>query len=148
MERLKQRLAPHSLLALDTSIFIYHFEANPTCLPFTRTLLNSVASGTHEAVISELVLLELLVKPLRLKRDDLADQYEILLDHFPHLMIFPIQRDVLRHAAKLRARYGIKTPDAIHLATALEHHATLFVCNDRELKPVGGMDVLVLSELR
>lgn len=147
METLKRRLAPHSLLALDTSIFIYHFEAHPTYLPFTRFLLHSVATGNRGAIISELVFLELLVKPMSLEREDLADQYELLLDNFPNLKTRPIQRTVLRRAAHLRGRHRVKAPDAIHLATALESGATVFICNDKELRAVQGIETIILGDL-
>ena len=146
MERLERLLASHPLLALDTSIFIYHFESHPTYLPFTRSILQTVAAGARDAIISELVLLELLVKPMSLEQEELADQYEILLEHFPHLKICPIQRAVIRRAAQLRGRYRMKTPDAIHLASALENGATLFIGNDRGLRVVQGIEVMVLKD--
>jgi len=84
---------------------------------------------------------------MNLEREDLADQYELLLDNFPHLKAHPIKRTVLRTAAQLRGRYRIKTPDAIHLATALESGATVFICNDRGLKAVQEIEFIVLGDL-
>lgn len=97
-------------------------------------------------MISELALLELLVKPLNLGQVGLADRYEILLENFPHLSIRPIDRAVIRRAAQLRGRYRLRTPDAIHLATAVESGATLFVCNDKGLGPVKGIECVVLDD--
>lgn len=147
MERLRRLLAPHSLIGLDTSIFIYHFEANPAYLPVTKPLLQTVSTGACEAIVSELVLLELLVKPVGLEREDLADQYEILLENFPHLNICPIERTVIRRAARFRSRNKMKTPDAIHLATALENGATLFVCNDHALRAVREIEIMIVDDV-
>ena len=36
---LQQRLAPHQLIGMDTSVFIYHLEANPQYLPLTQQIL-------------------------------------------------------------------------------------------------------------
>lgn len=108
--------------------------------------MQTVAAGARDAIISELVLLELLVKPMSLEHEELADQYEILLEHFPHLTICPIRRAVIRRAAQLRGRHRIKTPDAVHLATALENGATLFIGNDRGLKAVQGIEIMVLGD--
>jgi|Deesub1362B_J571_1020462.scaffolds.fasta_scaffold25711_2 hypothetical protein len=36
MERLRDRLTGHAVIALDTSIFIYHLEAHPRYQPLTH----------------------------------------------------------------------------------------------------------------
>ena len=41
MERLDQRLAGHTWIGLDTSVFIYQFEAHPRYLPVTRFLAST-----------------------------------------------------------------------------------------------------------
>ena len=46
----------------------------------------------------------------------------------------------------LRTKYGVKTPDAIHLATAIEHKADVFVTNDRQLKKVKEIVMLYLGD--
>jgi predicted nucleic acid-binding protein len=52
-------------------------------------------------------------------------------------------------ASELRAIYTLRTPDAIHLATALKAGAAAFVSQDRRLKGMQpkGMKVLPLSDL-
>ncbi|MEK6813432.1 MAG: PIN domain-containing protein, partial [Nitrospirota bacterium] len=131
---------------LDTSLFIYHFEAHPAYVPLTRSILDGVATGARRGIASELVLLELLVKPFRLDREDLADQYEVFLAHFPNLEIRPVGRNVARTAARIRANHGFAAPDAIHLANAVENGATIFVCNDKRLRSVKGIEVLILDD--
>ena len=46
----------------------------------------------------------------------------------------------------LRAQYNIRIPDALQIATALESGATVFVTNDRRLKKVQDLHVIVLQE--
>lgn len=52
--------------------------------------------------------------------------------------------DIARRAAGLRARYGVRTADAIHLATALVAGASAFVTTDRRLARVKEIEVRVL----
>ena len=52
---------------------------------------------------------------------------------FPNLKVFDITPQISAEAARLRARYGQRTPDAIHTATALAAGADLLVTNDRDL---------------
>lgn len=37
----ERRLAGHTVLGLDTCVFIYHFEAHPHYLPYTQALLGA-----------------------------------------------------------------------------------------------------------
>ena len=52
------------------------------------------------------------------------------------------------HAAEVRARHGLRTPDAIMLATAVESGATLAITNDAAWRKVTGIEVLLLGDLK
>jgi len=56
--------------------------------------------------------------------------------NFPNLMVVDIDRNIARQAAQLRAKYGIKTPDAIQVAACITTGAELFICNDIRLKKI------------
>lgn len=74
--------------------------------------------------------MEVIVGPLKQARQDVADEYETLLSHYPNLEIIPIGRPVLLKAADLRVQHRLRTPDAIILATAALSGATLVLGND------------------
>jgi predicted nucleic acid-binding protein len=48
-------------------------------------------------------------------------------------------------AAQIRARYQIRTPDAIQLAAAIEFGARVFLTNDDRLRKVTEIEVIVLE---
>lgn len=144
---MKNVLQGHGVVALDTSVWIYHFEDHPTYRKCTEYLLGHITDGYSRAIVSELTLLELLIKPLRLRRQDIADHYEALLTHFPNVSLQPVSREVVIRAAALRARYSFRTPDALIMATALVHKATLILTNDERWKRLPEPAVLCLSEL-
>lgn len=139
-------LAAHTTLAIDSCVWIYHFEAHEQYGPLARTVLRCIQDGPCEGLSSEVTLVECIVQPLRLNRQDAADHYELVLDHFPNFRLVPVTRAVLVEAASIRAAYGFRTPDAIIVATALLHGATLLVSNDVRLKQVRGIEVLCLQE--
>ncbi len=147
MGTLGGRLASHTLIGLDTPVFIYHLEAHPMYLSLTRELLAGVEMGKWTAITSTVTLMELTVHPWRLDRPAIARAYEMLLVHFPHLILADVTRDVARQAAQLRARYRLRPADALQVATALVHEATAFVTNDRRLSRLSPIiEVIILDD--
>jgi predicted nucleic acid-binding protein len=133
---------------LDTSLWIYHLEAHPQFGPPAGQILGDLEEGYFTAIASELILLELTVFPLRLGRQDIADEYELLLTHFPNLELIPLTRDILLQAAALRAAHGLRTPDALHVATAIECGAAAIVTNDASWSRQRAIPVVALGETR
>ncbi len=54
---------------------------------------------------------------------------------------------ILREAARLRAITKLRTPDAIHAATALQIGCALFVTNDKGFKNVPSLPHVILDDL-
>lgn len=136
------QLRRHKRIALDTSVLIYHLQGYPHYSEQTSAFLDAIQGGNCQGVS----LFELLVMPLRKEQPGVADEYEILLTNFPSLTLAPLTRDVMLAAAALRAKYGLKTPDALIVATALEQQATLLVTNDRRWRRVPGIEIYCLSD--
>jgi predicted nucleic acid-binding protein len=146
MERFRERLGRHSIVGLDTSIFIYHLEAHPHYQPLTQAVLVGVQAGQQQAITSVVTVMELTVQPWRVGRAAVAREYEALLVHFPNLTLADVTRDVARRAAQLRARYNVRPADALQVATALVHRATAFVTNDQRLERLSPeVDVIALD---
>jgi predicted nucleic acid-binding protein len=142
-----ERLKHFSRIGLDTSVFIYHYEEHPKYSIFTGEILSGVEHGHWEGITSVISLMELVVRPLQLKREDISRKYEALLIHFPHLKVVDIDRDVSRRAAQLRAAYRIRPPDALQLAASILHDAKAFVTNDRRLTRLQHeIDVVLLDD--
>jgi predicted nucleic acid-binding protein len=137
----------HKKVLIDTSIWIYHFEQHPQLAGAAGKIIESLEEGEFRGVASELTLLELTVRPLQLGRQDVADDYEVLLDYFPNFELEPISREILLDAAALRARQRFRTPDAIQIATGLRTGATLAVTNDEGWRNFLLMETLILTDL-
>ena len=147
MGQLSERVVTHSVIGLDTSVFIYHLEAHPDYQPLTQELLAGVENGQWKAITSTVTVMELTVRPWQLDRPAVAREYEALLAHFPNLVLADVTRDVARQAAQLRARYRVRPADALQVATALIHGATAFVTNDSFLTRLAPMlDIVMLDD--
>lgn len=142
-------LRGHRKVLIDSSVWIYHFEQHPEFAPAAARLFESLEEGRFRAVVSELTLLELTVRPLQIGRQDVADEYEVLLGHFPNVDLVPASRQVLLDAAALRAKFCFRTPDAILLATGIRSSATVAVTSDKSWSRVeaAGIQVILLSDL-
>lgn len=134
-------------VAIDTAIFVYFIEEHPSYLPRVEPVFRAIATGEIEATASALTLLETLVLPYRLQNFALARQYERILGRSRGLRLVPVASAVLRQAAKLRASLPLKTPDAIHLASAVSVGAKAFLTHDRQLPGIPGIRTIQLSEL-
>lgn len=132
-------------VAVDTAIFIYFIEEEPRFLPHILPLFGEADEGQRELVTSALTLLEVLVVPYRAGDRQLAERYEHLLTRSRGIRMVELTRDQLRAAAQLRAATGVKTPDALHLVSALGAGCKTFVTNDRRLPTVPGLRVIQLS---
>ena len=96
---------------------------------------------------SAVTLVAVLVLPLRNRNTELAKRYELLLTHGRGLRLVEIDIGQLRLAAEIRARRGIRTPDAPQLAAALTMRCATFVTNDKRLQTLPGLQVLQLDTI-
>lgn len=126
---------------LDTCCAIYLIEDVPG---FSKAMREQLANNADVILcVSPLVRLETLIKPLADGNQALTQDYEDFLAAQQWLSIGDSEFD---HAIRLRAMHKLKTPDAIHLATALRHRCTEFGTNDDRLSNVAaGMAVNVFA---
>lgn len=147
MSRLRPALLHRTRIALDTSVFIYALEAHPRYGSIAKDVLQWLEEPGHEGVASTLAITEVLVQPYRQGQHAQARGTFALLSKNPHLEWIAAGVDVADRAARLRAAYGLRTPDAIHIASALHAGASAFITNDLALGRVTDLDVLVLESL-
>jgi predicted nucleic acid-binding protein len=134
-------------IGLDTMVFIYHFEENRVYSPLTFSIFESLEKGNFNGITSILTLLEILVKPKRENNLILTERYKILFETFPNLQVKTLNENIADIASSLRANYNINTPDAIQIATSLEAKADIFITNDKTLKKIIEIKVMLLSEM-
>lgn len=134
-------------LYIETTPLIYYVEANPTYITKMDAILKVVENGPLEVCSAVITLMEVLVHPLRAGNAALAQQYRDILVNNDDLKLLPITIHIAEVAADLRARYGLRTPDALHIAAAISAGCDTFLTNDSSFKRVAEIGVLVLDEL-
>lgn len=131
---------------LDANVFIAAFENPGAHSDHAWWLLHAIEGGEIIGVTSELTLAEVLVKPMELCDVRLAEAYENVIAPGAYFEIFPVRRDILISAARLRAsRASIKLPDAVHIATAQVLSCSFIVSDDRRLPAIEQMRVLSIT---
>lgn len=135
-----------AIVYIDTAIVVYTIEANPTYSSALQPLWLHYQIGNIELITSELTLMETLVIPIKTANTELMNDYEHLLTA-SEIRLIPITQAILKNAANLRATTNLKTPDAIHVASAVEAGCTLFLTNDAGLRTVPGLSITVLKDI-
>lgn len=133
-------------VGLDTSVFIFYVEEDPAFLQIVSPLIEAIGRAEPPASASGLALMEVLVAPYRRGNLAVADRYEALLTRSRGLRLVEVSAPVLKLAAHLRATTRVKTPDAIHLASALASGCSSFLTYDRRLPQLPGLRILHLSD--
>ena len=136
------------IVALDTAPLIYFIEEHPDFLPIVAPFFEALDRGDLEVVTSTITLLEVLVHPLRESNHEALQKYRDVLINAQGMTLVDVSADIAVMASSLRASYGIKTPDAILIATAIQNGAAAFLTNDRALKQVAEIQVLIVQELQ
>jgi predicted nucleic acid-binding protein len=135
-----------TIVGLDTAPLIYLIEENSAYLPTIKPFFEALDRGEFQVVTSALTLTEVLVHPMRRGDHELADQYRRILLQAKHVSTVPVSNTVAEEAAQLRARHGLRTPDAIQLATAIRSGASSFLTNDTRLPTLASLRILVLAD--
>ena len=131
---------------VDTAVLIYSVEGHPDYRELLRPLWLKLKASELEVISSELSLMEVLIVPLRNKDTALVNDYEQLMLE-GDMQLIPISQTLLREAARLRATTNLRTPDAIHVATAMNTGCTLFLSNDRGLRGISHLSVVILQDV-
>jgi uncharacterized protein len=132
-------------LYLDTNVVITLVEETPERVAQVTRALDEAVGPSREYVVSGLVRLECLVKPLAAQDASLVDTYRRFFDP-AQVHLVPLSEAVCDQAAHIRAQYGYSTPDALHLAAAIEAGCDVFATSDLALRSFPGVRVVLLTQ--
>jgi predicted nucleic acid-binding protein len=135
-------LGDHPVVVVDTAPIIYWLEGHPRLADRFAAIFDAVESGDATAVISTVTLAEVLAGPLRSRNELLTAQYREALTRSPGWQAMPLDAELAVEAARVRAAYRLKLPDAIQVATAIRAGAAALVTHDRALRRVRGLRVV------
>ena len=137
----------YNRIFLDTNPLIYLIE---DMIPFAEKVYQFIYSeGTAGArfYTSTITDTEFLVHPYKCESLEIIGLYWNFLKALDVLKCH-IDEKIAVTAAKIRAKYsGIKTPDSLQLAAAIESNCDVFLTNDKQLRQVEEIKVLLVDDL-
>jgi predicted nucleic acid-binding protein len=131
-------------LYLDSNAIIFAHEGPPG---LQQTVIERVVRACTMpggvVMTSLLARMECRVRPVRERNQRLLAHYDFIFGPLG-LHLIPITADVIEQATELRALHSFRTPDSIHLATALLAQADVFLTGDKGLSRCPGLNVEVI----
>ena len=147
LTKLDDALTAVTKLGFDTAPFIYFMERHPAYVDLLRAIFSRVDAGTLAGYSSVITLTEVLTKPKQAGDTTIEHEYRRRLLRGRNFTLLPIDPAIAERASDLRARYRLRTPDALQVAAALGSGCQALVTNDIALRRVTELRVLVLDEL-
>lgn len=132
---------------IEAAPLIYYIEENAAYIERMDAIVSLIDRAPLEAVSSVITLTEVLNQPMKLARADLERAYRDILLNSNRFHLLDVTTAIADVAARLRAEYSLRTPDALHVATALQSNCDLFLTNDSAIKRVAAIRVVTLDEL-
>ena len=135
------------IVFLDANIIIYQVEAVEPFQQKVHDVLRELVQHHPEAsfAVSRLSMLECLVKPVRERNTAVMNRYREFFTA-NDLLIVEITAAVVESAIVLRAHHGLRTPDAIHAASALSlKQQVTFLTGDRHFRCTPDLHVKLIE---
>lgn len=119
--KISAALASVSNLYVETAPFIYFYfvERNAVYIERVRDIFRRVAHGSLVVQTSVITLTEVLMMPIQMARIDYERAYRSMLLQTRNIEAIAVSSQIADDAARLRALHRLRTPDALHMATAL-----------------------------
>ena len=136
-------------LVVDTSVVLSYLNGDDVFSGAAAIVFDDlVAAGTHPATLSAVTVTECLVRPFRTGPAAVATA-QTFLNHFASLHVRAIDAELGAEAARVRALTGLRTPDALVVATALvEGIATVVSADGRWRGALASFPALRLVHLK
>jgi len=123
------------LYTLDTNPIVYYVKREPSAMG----ILEEIFSKNAPRYISTISVIELF-SPAMMAEQEKEGIEQLILSAF----IIPVDLELAREAAELRAQYRLKTPDSAITATALLTRSTLVTRNIKDFQKVAGLRLLAI----
>lgn len=132
---------------IDTSPFIYYIEKSDLYFDKVKEWFSACYEQEKKLVTSPITVEEYSVYHLKNRKFEYIYAFRAFLEDM-EFVFNNVDFDTAFLAAQLRAKYqAIKAMDALQLAAAIQSHCDVFLTNDKQLRQVQEIKVLLVDEL-
>lgn len=132
-------------VTVDAAPIIYFLDGHVELAAAYQPLFAAAQSGRNQLLVSTITVAEVLGGPLARRNEVLAERYKHALTRGPGWSVLDVTLDVAEHAARLRARYRLRLPDAIQVATALVSGSHSLVTHDRDFSAIREIPIVTAT---
>ncbi len=145
--KLREELTEARSIFIDTAPFIYYVEAHPKYGRIAKEIFDSFQAKECKAFSSVFTLTEVLPKPIQVGNEQVLKKFTELFSSGDSLSLTEITYSIAEKAGMLRGKYPwLKTIDSLQLAASLNMNAKLFITNDKPLKRINEINILILED--
>lgn len=144
-KQIEQILASEKICGIDTMPFIYLLEKHKTYFGVVEKIFRLIEQEKIKAVTSVITPIEILSTPLLEKFPQKQKLYLSFFSKLKNLKVIDLTFNLIEHVSKVRRKYLLRTPDSIQIATSLSQQAKLFITNDKRLKKIKELKILLLD---
>jgi predicted nucleic acid-binding protein len=127
-----------SLVLVDSAPIIYTLDGNIKFAPRFARVFERHAAGELVLAVTTVTIAEVLTGPLAKNDEALAARYLAILNAW---RVVELSSEIAASAARLRARYRMKLPDAVQVASALAIGADFLLTHDNDFAKIKGLRV-------
>lgn len=128
-----------AVVLVDSAPIIYVLDSYPELGPRFAPLFDADAAGRLRIAIATITITEILTGAFRNGDVVRADRYRAIFNTW---RLVGLDIDIAQNAARLRASLGLKTVDAIQVASAVAINAAALVTYDRDFSRVSSLRVI------
>lgn len=147
MISIEDRIGSITTIFLDTAPVIYYVEDKQPFSALLEPFFAHIDQGVLTAVTSPITLAECLFYPYKQQNIQLVKAFRNLLVHSPNARFIPTSAAIADRASQLRVTYNLRFADSLQLATAITASCDAFLTNDKQLKRVTEMQIIIVDEL-
>jgi predicted nucleic acid-binding protein len=135
-----------SKVYIDTNILIYILKNEISLRKEIKAFVELCELNNFEILTCDITITEFLTGIFKHNGEDLFGFYANMFEENELFKTVSISKEAYRMAARLRVLQNLKTPDSLHLATALYEKCTFFVTQDQRIGSHNTIQVVTLAQ--